>query len=47
MVIDFLSVVETNRAEQAAYVAAEKDERVQRASLEWVLADIMADIEAA
>ncbi len=47
MVIDFLSVVETIKAEEAAFFAAEKNERVQRASLEWVLADIMADIEAA
>jgi len=47
MVIDFLHYVETQRAEQAAEVTALKAETARRANLEWVLSDLLADIEAA
>ncbi len=47
MVIDYAPYLETKQAEQAALVAAQHSELANRANLEWVLLDLLADIEAA
>ncbi len=51
MVVDFIDYVETKLAQEQAIVdtlhAAQKAETVVRANLEWILADLLADIQAA
>jgi hypothetical protein len=47
MIIDFVSYAEAKQAEELALEAARRAEITSRVNLEWVLADLIADIEAA
>jgi len=47
MVINFLDYFETKAADLAQAEAAQKAENNRRVNLEWVLADLIADIQAA
>ncbi|MDR3448480.1 MAG: hypothetical protein P4M15_01805 [Alphaproteobacteria bacterium] len=47
VVIDFTKYLEIQQAEQRAVEEARHAELARRASLEWTLADLLADIEAA
>ncbi len=47
MIIDLLLHVESKKAQQAMAEAAQKAEVTRQANLEWVLADLIADIQAA
>ena len=47
MVTDFLHYVEMKNARQVEADAAQRAEVTRRVNLEWVLADLLADIQAA
>lgn len=47
VVIDYAPYLETKQADAAALAAAQHSELANRANLEWVLLDLLADIHAA
>ena len=47
MIIDFVTYVETQKAQQAAVQAEREAELARRARLEQVLTDLLADLQAA
>ena len=47
MIVELAQYIETKNAEQSAWQMERDAELTQRANLEWVLLDLLADIQAA